>query len=150
MLNQDYMMRKMTAKDLEQIISIEKTVFTMPWSQESYSSELKNSFAHYLVADMVGKVVAYGGIWVVFEEAHITNIAVHVDYQHQGLGKSLLKGLEQIALQKKADHIYLEVRPSNLTAINMYESLGYGQSGLRKSYYPDNGENAIIMSKLLF
>lgn len=150
MLNQEYLLRKMTVQDLDQVMQIERTVFTLPWSQESYAGELKNSFANYLVVDIAGEVAAYGGIWVVFGEAHITNIAVHVKYQQRGLGRALMQCLEQIARQKRADHIYLEVRPSNRKAVYMYAELGYGPSGTRKAYYTDNGEDALIMSKLLF
>ena len=149
MLNQDYILRKMSVQDLEQVMQIERDSFTLPWSKESYASELKNKFANYLVLDIGGEVAAYGGVWVVFTDAHITNIAVHEKYQHLGFGRALITGLEYIARQKRADYIYLEVRPSNIRAVNVYESMGYGKSGSRKAYYSDNGEDAYIMSKLL-
>ncbi len=150
MLIKDFMLRKMTPNDLDQVMEIEKQVFTLPWSRESYAGELNNSFANYLVVDVAGKVASYGGIWVVFREAHITNIAVHPEHQGLGYGKSLMLGLEQVARQKKAEYVYLEVRPSNIKALNLYEGIGYGQSGTRTAYYTDNNEDAIIMSKILF
>jgi len=144
------MQRKMTIQDVDQVMEIERASFTLPWSKESYAGELKNCFAHYLVLDVSGIVAAYGGIWVVFEQAHLTNIAVHVDYRQRGMGSALMQALEQTARKNKAEYVYLEVRPSNLAAVNMYASLGYGISGARTAYYTDNGEDAYIMSKLLF
>jgi ribosomal-protein-alanine N-acetyltransferase len=149
MLNQDFMVRKMTDHDLERIMEIEVESFSLPWSKQSYIAELKNKFANYMVCDCEGKVAGYGGIWVVFEDAHITNIAIARDYRGTGLGKALMLELEKTARNKRALRIMLEVRPSNHTARHMYESLGFTDTGVRKAYYSDNGEDAIIMTKLL-
>ncbi|MGI5922053.1 MAG: ribosomal protein S18-alanine N-acetyltransferase [Syntrophomonadaceae bacterium] len=149
MLNQDFMIRKMTERDIDQVMIIELESFSLPWSKQSYLSELKNSFANYLVCDSAGEVAGYGGIWVVFEEAHITNVAIAKNYRCSGMGKALMLALENIARTKKALSIMLEVRPSNQAARHMYKSLGYIDTGLRKLYYSDNGEDAIIMTKLL-
>lgn len=150
MLNQDYLVRKMTEEDLDRVMVIEKEAFALPWSRESYLSELKNSFAVYLVCDVEGEVAGYGGIWVVFEQAHITNVAISQDYHLRGLGKSLMLELEKVARQKKATHILLEVRPSNLAARTMYKKLGFVDMSIRKAYYSDNKEDAIVMIKYLF
>lgn len=149
MLNQDYMIRKMTDQDIDRIMVIEVESFSLPWSKQSYVSELKNDFANYLVCDCEGKVAGYGGIWVVFEEAHITNIAIAGDYRGAGMGKTLMLELEKVARTKKALRILLEVRPTNEAARHMYKSLGYVDTGLRKAYYSDNGEDAILMTKFL-
>lgn len=150
MLNQNYLIRKMTEEDLDRVMTIEKEAFALPWSRESYLSEIKNNFASYLVCDVDGEVAGYGGIWVVFEQAHITNVAIGQDYRLRGLGKSLMLELEQVARQKKATHILLEVRPSNLPARTMYKNLGFEDISLRKAYYSDNSEDAVIMTKYLF
>lgn len=149
MLNQDFMIRKMTEQDIDRIMVIEVESFSLPWSKQSYISELKNNFANYLVCDCEGQVAGYGGIWVVFEEAHITNIAIAADYRGTGMGKTLMLELENVARTKKAQRILLEVRPTNNTARHMYKSLGYIDTGLRKAYYSDNGEDAILMTKFL-
>lgn len=150
MLNRDFILRKMTPQDIDEVMRIEQKSFTLPWSRESYLGELKNNFATYLVCDYEGEVVGYGGIWVVFEEAHITNVAVDPDFRQFGMGTALMQELEQVARDKKANRILLEVRPSNQAALAMYSNLYYFPSGLRRGYYTDDGEDAIIMTKLLF
>jgi len=112
--------------------------------------ELKNQFATYLVCDKEAEVAGYVGIWVVFEEAHITNVAVAPKWQGQGLGRVLMEEAEKVARSKNALRILLEVRPSNHAALSLYKSLGYMETGRRKEYYSDNGEDAIVMTKLLF
>ena len=150
MLNAGYIIRKMTPQDLDTVMIIEYEAFAMPWSRESYLGELKNSFAHYIVADCAGKVAGYLGLWVVFDEAHITNVAVADDYRRQGLGKALMLEAEKYARSKKSSRIMLEVRPSNTAALDMYKNLNYLPGGERKNYYSNDGEDAIIMIKLLF
>jgi ribosomal-protein-alanine N-acetyltransferase len=90
-------------------------------------------------------VTAYGGFWLVCDECHITNIAVHEDFRHMGQGKVILEHLITMAKLHGAHDITLEVRPSNEVAQNLYRSYGFLQKGLRKHYYEDNGEDAIIM-----
>lgn len=150
MQTDNYIFRKMTEDDIPGIMKIEQESFTLPWSKEAYLGELKNSFATYLVCDYEGDVAAYGGIWVVFEDAHITNIAVGTNFRKEGIGRKLMLELEKVARSKKALKILLEVRPSNDAALSLYNSLDYMPTGLRKNYYSDNGEDAIIMTKLLF
>lgn len=150
MLNTRYLIRKMTETDLNKIMDIERESFSLPWSRDSYLGELQNNFADYLVCDDGGDIAAYGGIWVVFEEAHITNVAVAGKYRGQGIGHDLMLGLEKIARTKHATRILLEVRPSNSAALAMYDKLGYVHTGQRKAYYVDNGEDAQIMTKYLF
>jgi len=150
MLNPGFILRKMTSQDIDEIMQIEQKCFTLPWSRESYLGELNNNFATYLVCDFEGEIAGYGGIWVVFEDAHITNVAVDPDFRQSGMGAALMQELEQIARDKKAQQILLEVRPSNKAALAMYRNLGYFPTGLRQNYYSDNGEDAIIMTKLLF
>jgi len=150
MPNRDFIIRKMTEQDIDEVTRIERESFTLPWSRDSYIGELKNSFASYLICDYEGDVAGYGGVWVVFEEAHITNVAVAPIYRKRGMGRALMEELEKIAKDKKAVRILLEVRPSNTPALNMYRSRGYLPTGIRTAYYSDNGEDAILMTKLLF
>jgi len=140
----------MTAQDLPEVMQIERVSFAIPWSEESYLGELANDFATYLVCDCGGDIAGYGGIWVVFDEAHITNVAVAPKYRQTGIGTALMQELEKVAREKNARRILLEVRPSNKAALTLYRNLNYLPSGLRKGYYSDNNEDAIIMAKLLF
>lgn len=145
-----FMIRKMTERDLDEVVRIEQESFPVPWSREAYMGELKNNFAVYLVCDYEGEVAGYGGIWIVFEEAHITNIAVDKRFRGMGMGKRLLEELEMIAREKNALRIILEVRPSNEVARRLYQSMGFVETSIRRAYYSDNGEDAIVMAKLLF
>jgi ribosomal-protein-alanine N-acetyltransferase len=149
MLNRNFILRKMTPQDIDEVMQIEQQSFTLPWSRQSYLGELKNKFATYLVCDYEGEIAAYGGIWVVFEDAHITNVAVGENFRQSGIGTALMQELEQVARNQKALRILLEVRPSNQAALKMYHNLDYLPTGLRKEYYSDNNEDAIIMTKIL-
>lgn len=150
MLNPHYLLRKMAPQDIDEIMAIEQEAFTMPWSRESYLAEMRNKFAYYIVCDSGGKIAGYGGIWIVFEEAHITNIAVSSSFRRQGIGTAIMLELEKQAREKKAVRILLEVRPSNEAALTTYKKLGYLPNNVRTEYYSDNGEDALIMIKLLF
>lgn len=149
MLIQGFMIRKMTEMDIDKIMIVERESFSLPWSKESYLGELKNILATYLLCDSEGEVAGYGGLWVVLDEAHITNVAVARQFRRCGMGRALMQNLEKVAREKNAGRILLEVRPSNEAALEMYKALGYVATGLRKAYYSDNGEDAIIMTKFL-
>lgn len=149
-MHEEYIIRKMTERDLAAVMQIEEEAFSLPWSIESYLGELRNQFANYRVCDVEGQIAAYAGIWVVFEDAHITNVAVGAKYRSMGMGKALMRAAENIAREKKALRILLEVRPSNTVARKMYSELGYMETGLRQNYYSDNQEDAILMTRFLF
>lgn len=150
MLGNDFLVRKLTSRDLDKLMIIEKESFSLPWSRESYEAELHNHFASYLVCDWEGEIAAYAGIWTVFGEAHITNVAVGKRYRQRGMGRTLMQELEKVALAKKTRRILLEVRPSNQAALAMYHGLGYVQTSVRKEYYADNQEDALVMTKFLY
>jgi ribosomal-protein-alanine N-acetyltransferase len=139
----------MTEQDLDEIMIIEKESFSLPWSRQAYESELQNQYASYLVCDWQGEVAAYVGMWTVFEDAHITNVAVGRRFRRMGMGRILMLEEEKLALTKQASRILLEVRPTNVAALSMYNELGYLATSLRKQYYSDNNEDAIIMTKYL-
>ena len=149
MLNQDYLIRRLTRQDLDQLMVIEDDVFSMPWSRQSYETELRNQWANYLACDWEGQLAAYIGMWTVFEEAHITNVAVSKRFRGRGLGRILMLEEEKLARAKGANRILLEVRPSNEIALTMYKGLGYIPVSVRREYYADNGEDALVMIKHL-
>ena len=92
-----------------------------------------------------GEVIGYAGAWMIFEEGHITNIAIRQDCRGQGVGEALTQALVQYAANLGVQYITLEVRRSNLIAQNMYRKLGFEKLGVRKCYYPDNQEDAFLM-----
>ncbi len=148
-MNQDFLIRKMTGRDLDEIMLIELASFTLPWSRQSYENELSNRYATYMVADHEGVVAAYGGMWVVADEAHITNVAVAPRYRRQGMGTKVLQALLNTAGQKRVSRIFLEVRASNDAAFKLYSGQGFAPTGVRKQYYSDNDEDAIVMMRQL-
>lgn len=137
--------------DIEGIYNISRDSFTIPWSLNSIKSELSNPLANYIVArDMdLNIVVGFVGIWIISGEGDITNIAVHKNYRKIGIGKNLLEYLLSHCMKLNCNIINLEVRESNLIAQNLYKNLGFTINGIRKNYYEDNKENAILMSKVL-
>lgn len=142
----DIILRKMVEEDIDYIVEIEKEAFTTPWSKEAFKTEInENKLAYYLVAEVDGKAVAYGGIWLILNEGHITNIAVKEEYKGNGLGNKIVEGLIYHCVKLGIDNMTLEVRRSNSVAISLYEKYGFLDYGVRPNYYADDGEDAIIM-----
>lgn len=137
--------RPMQAKDLDRVEELEKICFRTPWSRAALASELKNSVAHYLVCEREGIVVAYAGMWVIYDEAHITNVAVAPEQRGQGLGKRMMLCMMRTARLFEATSMTLEVREHNFVAQSLYSSLDFEKAGERKGYYYDTGESAYIM-----
>jgi ribosomal-protein-alanine N-acetyltransferase len=127
------------------ILEIEKQVNTAPWSEKSFRNELDHKGGIFIVALLEGKVVGYGGVWLVIDEAHITTIAVDPACQRQGIGTRLVVDLLIRARQAGMTCSTLEVRAGNLPAISLYEKLGFKNTATRRAYYPDNKEDAIVM-----
>lgn len=134
-------------KYIDSILSIEKLSFTDPWSRDSMEKELNNNFARYVVVKLEDKVIGYGGMWIILDEGHITNIAVAPEYRCIGAGKLILKSIVNICKKEKVISLTLEVRVSNTIAQSLYSKFGFITEGIRKNYYADNNENALIMWK---
>lgn len=138
--------RGMRLEDVAAITEIEHEAFTSPWTREAFVNELTNNhFARYLVMVKDGEIIGYSGMWVIIDEAHVTNIAVRSDYQGKKLGSLLLSELQKVAVFCGARRMTLEVRVSNERAQRMYRKFGFEPSGIRPGYYTDNGEDALIM-----
>ena len=138
----------MKSRDIDTVTEIEKLSFDTPWSRESFISEIeKNDFAQYLVAKIGDKVVGYAGMWFILDETHITNIAVHPDYRDIGIGDKLIKAVIESTKENGLRSITLEVRNTNKKAIYLYEKNGFETAGIRKGYYSDNNDDALIMWK---
>src|SRR5689334_1291812 len=137
----------MRLEDLEEVHRIERASFTTPWPPNAYRSELMtNRLASYLVGRVDGRIVAYGGMWLMVDEAHITTFAVHPGWRRQRVGERLLLAFLDLARDRHAREATLEVRLSNLAARRLYEKYGFRPVGLRPRYYSDNNEDALIMT----
>lgn len=138
--------RSMRLTDIPLISKIEKEAFPTPWSEGAFRNELQhNHFAHYLVMEVDGEIAGYGGMWIIMDEAHVTNIAVRKRMRGKKLGERLMIELQATARFLGAVKMTLEVRASNMIAQHLYEKLGFRPSGVRRGYYSDNMEDAIIM-----
>ena len=137
--------RAMTRDDADAVAELESKCFAMPWSREDFWREATNELATYIVGELDGKLVAYAGAWVSFNQAEVMNVAVEPELRGQGVGTILFGELVKAVKLRGATAITLEVRPSNTAAIKLYESFGLKSVGRRKGYYLDNGEDALIM-----
>lgn len=135
----------MTSKDIDGVFEVEKNCFEHHWSKESFKKELINENARYLVAKLDRKIVGYVGIWLILDEGHITNVAVHNDYRGQKIGDKLVQSLVNLCKENNINSMTLEVRVSNIVAQNLYKKYGFKLAGIRKEYYSDNKEDAMIM-----
>jgi [ribosomal protein S18]-alanine N-acetyltransferase len=167
--------RVATAEDIDAMTDLDATCFSAPWSRASFEAELTtNHLAWYLVAEellpqqeeseaeiipeaeaeardlelnenRVGLIIGYAGLWAIEDEGHITNVAVHPDFRRMHLGHILVDMLIGQTRQEGLKRFTLEVRVSNAAAIALYEQFGFVSAGLRKGYYEDNNEDAMIM-----
>lgn len=137
--------RTLLPEDAEGVANVERESFPTPWSREDFWREASNDFACYIVALDDAEIIGFGGCWISFEEAQVTNIALTSARRGQGLGRVLMTRLMCAAAARGAERMTLEVRPSNTPALRLYEGLGFAAIGVRKRYYQDNDEDAILM-----
>jgi ribosomal-protein-alanine N-acetyltransferase len=136
----------MAQGDLTAVLHIEALSFTTAWPANAFSNEIRdNKLAHYFTGRVGSRIVAYGGIWVILEDSHITTIAVHPDHRGLKLGEEMLLKLLDEAITQGASWITLEVRESNDAAQKLYRKYGFTTVSTRRGYYSDNGENALVM-----
>lgn len=131
---------------ISEIAKLEKFCFSEPWSENAIIESFKSGTV-FLVAVNGKKVLGYLGIKPVLDEGYITNVAVFPEYRRMGVAKALITALDSLARDKQLSFISLEVRESNAPAISLYEGFGYKNEGIRKNFYRDPKENAIIMTK---
>ncbi|WP_271854200.1 ribosomal protein S18-alanine N-acetyltransferase [Planococcus maritimus] len=138
--------RKMTIQDVNAVYEIEKQSFTLAWTKEAFEQEmLKNEFAYYVLAETAEGIIGYCGMWLVMDEAHITNIAISPQQRGNKYGEALMREAMDQARAQGAKLMTLEARVSNIAALNLYKKLGFQNGGIRKGYYTDNQEDAIVM-----
>lgn len=139
----------MKLEDIDEVLDIEVLAFTTPWSRNSFIYELlENERALYLTAkNELGRVMGYVGMWIVFDEGHITNLATHPQYRRQGVAQKLMTELVTVSKEKGVRYLTLEVRRTNSPAQELYQKMGFVHMGVRRKYYLDNNEDALIMWK---
>ncbi|MCF8019602.1 ribosomal protein S18 alanine N-acetyltransferase [Petrocella atlantisensis] len=139
--------REIVEKDVEQVYAIELEAFSSPWTRESILMEVISPRSHYLVMENEGEIIGYAGLWKIFDEGHITNIAVKKGYRNRGLGLILMEKLMAHAQENQIKKLTLEVRCGNFQALKLYKKLGFVEAGRRKGFYDFPKEDAIIMWK---
>ena len=137
--------RLMTRQDVPLVHNIECICFRSPWSKMALLGELRNDVAHYHVLTCDGRIIGYAGMWVLFDEAHMTNIAVLPEYRSRGFATRLMLSMMETASLLGATSMTLDERENNLTAQRMYGKLGFTQNGYRPRYYGDTGEGALLL-----
>lgn len=144
-----YTITELEYKDLDSIEALELLCFSCPWSRQAFEDELNNPLATYLVVRESNNIIAYGGVWIIAGEGHITNIAVHPDFRRQGIAAMVLKRLFEMARQNRLELLTLEVRKNNLAARGLYEKHGFIKVGERRGYYSLPNDDAVLMTLLL-
>ena len=142
--------RPMQLNDLDAIMAIEPYIYPYPWTRGNFSDSLNSGYsASVLLRNEV--IIGYALVMMVLDEAHLLNLSVAKAYQKQGLGRILLEHMIQIAKNNQAANMFLEVRPSNISAIALYENTGFNEMAIRRGYYPaKNGrEDAVLMGLAL-
>jgi [ribosomal protein S18]-alanine N-acetyltransferase len=135
----------MRRSDITAVSAIERRSYATPWHENAYYTELSNRSAIYLVARLGGEVIGYCGMWVIMDEAHITTIAVDPRQRGRKIGERLMLAMMEEAVVIGAARASLEVREHNVAAQNLYRKFGFREAAIRKNYYTDNHENAVVM-----
>ena len=137
--------QKLAVSDLDDVQEIERACFITPWSKSAFLNEIHFERSIFKTLKIENRLIGYGGFWIVLDEIHISNIAIHPDYQRQGFGRMLLTHLLEEAVARGAMHASLEVRRSNKAALKLYGDFGFGVITVRRKYYQDTREDALVM-----
>ena len=137
--------REMMPQDAAEVERIEQVSFAVPWSRQSFWEEAANEQTLYLLLLEDEQIIGYAGVWLVLDEAQVTNVAIAPEKRDQGFGHKLMAELMARARERGARRMTLEVRPSNTAALALYKDCGFKDYGRRPRYYQDNGEDAVIM-----
>jgi len=145
----EIVIRKATEKDVGQIADLDKICFSVPWSEQAFDKELKeNDLAFYILAEVkdTSQIVGYAGVWLIQGEGHITNVAVHPEFRRKHIGMEIVEVLMKESRKQAGTKTFtLEARKSNTVAIELYKKFGFVEVGIRKGYYQENKEDAVIM-----
>jgi ribosomal-protein-alanine N-acetyltransferase len=143
-------MRVMSTSDLDAVMAIERVNFPYPWTEGNFKDSMSSGYI-CLVMEQPDQLVGYAVLMMVLDEAHLLNISVDKAYQGKGWGRYLLLHMMDVGRGKGGLNMFLEVRPSNHSALGLYESMGFNEMGIRPGYYPaHNGrEDAVLMGMAL-
>lgn len=139
--------REMLVEDLDQVMEIENQLFSVPWTREGYFTFLTRDNALFLVVEEKKQILGYCGILMVPDEGDVLNVAVRADRQREGIGHFLMESLIRLAGDLGVRILHLEVRNSNETALRLYERVGFHKDGIRRAYYTDPVEDAVLMTR---
>ena len=135
----------MTEEDLDSVMVIESLCFRSPWSRRGFEAEFQKQFGIALVFAEQDGIAGYVVAWRIEDELHIANLAVHPARRRAGIGEMLIRHV--LEAEPEVSWIGLEVRASNASARALYRKLGFHEAGVRKGYYADEGEDAVLMVK---
>ncbi len=144
-MDQSIIIRSLTKEDIDQVLQIEKSTFSMPWTKRDFEAVLTNPKYLYIVVDKNGEIAGYCGLLDILGEGQITNVAIRETYRHQGIGRVMMETLLSEGQNRGITEFTLEVRESNLIARALYKSLGFTEVGVRPNFYDKPKENAVIM-----
>jgi [ribosomal protein S18]-alanine N-acetyltransferase len=149
-LKPNYQFRPMQMSDLDEIMQIEPHIYPYPWTRGNFSDSLNSGYSAWVLM-LSEQIIGYALLMMVVDEAHLLNLSVAKTHQKQGLGRLILEHMIHIAKNHKAANMFLEVRPSNISAIALYENIGFNEMAVRRGYYPAaNGrEDAVLMGLAL-
>ena len=139
------LIREMQEKDLLMVHEMECSIFTKPWTADDFKKSFQNHQNIYLVVEEEDQIIAYCGLWGVAGEGQINNVAVKKEIRGCGIGYAMLSVLIKKGKEDGLDAFTLEVRVSNEAAITLYHKLGFKDSGIRKNFYEEPAEDALIM-----
>jgi len=148
-------LRPMHIGDLDVIMQIEPTIYSHPWTRGNFSDSLNSGYSAWVMEEK-GEMIGYALMMMVMDEAHLLNLSIAKHRQKQGLGRYLLEYMMTIAKRHKAANMFLEVRTSNISAIALYENIGFCEMAVRRGYYPADPkvfktgrEDAVLMGLAL-
>ncbi len=141
--------REMLVEDLDQVMEIEEDLFSVPWTREGFLTYLMKKDTMFFVVEEKEKILGFCSMMTVLDEGDILNVAVRRDRQKEGIGQFLVDSILRMADLQGISLVHLEVREGNQTARRLYERLGFKEDGLRRNYYEDPVENAVLMTKAM-
>jgi ribosomal-protein-alanine N-acetyltransferase len=135
----------MSYEDIPEVLRIERVCFSTPWSGDMFEAEIEGPVSYATVAEHDDRVVAYATYRIILDECHLMNIAVSPEYRRDGVGRELLQYVVDHCRSRGAEYMFLEVRRSNRAAQALYAAFGFHRLGVRRGYYTDNKEDALIL-----
>lgn len=140
-------LRDMISADVPTVVDIERASYTMPWSEATFRGLLRRRDAEMVSAEAAGDVIGYAAFWCVVDQGELGNVAVAAEWRGAGVGARLVEEIINRASRRGVREIFLEVRPSNAVARNLYERLGFRPVGRRRRYYQAPVEDALVLRR---